>query len=151
MAVTAPRVPVFLDERRASIERITTLRAEEVASMPLSTARNNDLAFDRCLARFAARAEHLVEVEGAVEAHRRLAVCFFGLVEFVVGDVVGDVAGQASCDTLQSGFALWVRLRVESDVFEVCVAFVAVKAGWVKALTSSWKNAAGDRKGTVSA
>jgi hypothetical protein len=106
MAVTAPRVPVFLDERRASIERITTLRAEEVASMPLSTARNNDLAFDRCLARFAARAEHLVEVEGAVEAHRRLAVCFFGLVEFVVGDVVGDVAGQASCDTLQSGFAL---------------------------------------------
>jgi hypothetical protein len=47
-----------------------------------------------------------VEVEGAVEAHGGLAVCFFGLVEFVVGDVVWDVAGQASCDTLQSGFAL---------------------------------------------
>jgi hypothetical protein len=69
MTIAAPCVPILLDERRASIERITTLRAKEVSSMPLSTARNNDLAFDRRLARFAARAEHLVEVEGAVEAH----------------------------------------------------------------------------------
>jgi hypothetical protein len=50
VTVATPRVPVFLDKRRASIERITTLGAEEVASVPFSTARNNDLAFDRRLA-----------------------------------------------------------------------------------------------------
>jgi hypothetical protein len=100
MTIATPRVPILLNKRRASVKRITTLRTEEVASVPFGTTRNDNLAFDRCLARFAAWAEHLVEVEGAVEAHRRLAVCFFGLVELVVCDVVRDVAGQASCNTL---------------------------------------------------
>ena len=74
MAVATPRIPIFLNERRARVERIATLRAEEVAGMPFCTASNNDLTFDGCLARFAARAEHLVEVEGAVEAQRGFAV-----------------------------------------------------------------------------
>lgn len=100
MAVAAPRVAILLDKRRTSVERIATLRAEEVASVPFRAARNNDLAFDRRLARFAARAEHLVEVEGAVEAHRGLAVGLLGFVQFVVGDVVWDVAGVAGCDAL---------------------------------------------------
>jgi hypothetical protein len=36
-------------------------------------------------------------------------------------------------------------------VLEVCVAFVAVEAGWMEALASSRKNATGDREGAVSA
>jgi hypothetical protein len=69
VAVAAPRIAVLLNKRRASIERIAALRTEKVASVPLSAASNNHLTFDRRLARFAARAEHFVEVECAVEAH----------------------------------------------------------------------------------
>lgn len=69
VAVATPRVPILLDKRRTSVKRITTLRAEKVTSMPFRAARNNDLAFDRRLARFAAWAEHFVEIEGAVEVH----------------------------------------------------------------------------------
>ena len=68
MAIATPRIAIFLHERRASIERITTLRAEKVPSVPLSATSNDDFAFDWRLARFAARAEHFVEVERAVEA-----------------------------------------------------------------------------------
>lgn len=98
MAVATPRISVFLNKRRAGIEGIATLRAEEVASVPFRTTSNNDFALDRRLAGFAARAEHFVEVECAVEAHRRLAVGLFGLVEFFIRDVVWDVAGVAGSD-----------------------------------------------------
>lgn len=67
MTVAAPRIPVLLNKWRTCVERIATLCAEEVAGMPFSAASNDDLAFDGRLARFAARAEHLVEVEGTVE------------------------------------------------------------------------------------
>lgn len=69
MAVATPRVPVLFNKGCTSVERIATLCAEKVASVPFRAARNNDLAFDGCLARFAARAEHFMEIEGAVEAH----------------------------------------------------------------------------------
>jgi len=98
VAVATPRVAILLDERRAGIERIAALCAEEVPGVPFGAASDDDFAFDRRLARFAARAEHLVEVECAVEAHRRLAVAHFGFVELVVCDVHWDVAGVAGCD-----------------------------------------------------
>ena len=98
MAVATPRISVFLNKRRAGIEGIATLRAEEVASVPFRATSNNDFALDWRLAGFAARAEHFVEVQGAVEAHRRLAVGLFGLVEFFIRDVVWDVAGVAGSD-----------------------------------------------------
>jgi hypothetical protein len=69
MAVATPRVPLLLDERRTGVKGISTLCAEEVACVPFRTARDNDFPLDRRLARFAARAEHFVEVECAVEAH----------------------------------------------------------------------------------
>jgi hypothetical protein len=69
MAIATPRIAIFLNERCTGIEWVATLRAEEVPSVPLGTTSNDDLAFDRRLARFAARAEHFVEVERAVEAH----------------------------------------------------------------------------------
>lgn len=98
MAVATPCIAIFLDERRASIERIATLRAEKVPSVPLSATSNDNLALDRSLARFAARAEHFVEVERAVEAERGHTVGFFRFVECLVGDVLWNVAGVAGCD-----------------------------------------------------
>jgi hypothetical protein len=55
VAVDAPSITILFHERSAGIEWITTLRAEEMSSVPLSTARHNDLAFDGCLARLATR------------------------------------------------------------------------------------------------
>ena len=100
MAVATPRIAILFNERRACIERIAALRAEEVAGVPFSATGNDDFAFDRRLARFAARAEHFVEVERAVEPERRHAVGFFCLVEFFVGDVLRNVAGVAGSDAL---------------------------------------------------
>ena len=98
MAIAAPRIAILLDERRAGIEWIATLRTEEVPGVPLRATSNDDLALDGCFARFAARAEHFVEVQRAVEAHRGHAVGFFGFVELVVCDVVRDVASMTGCD-----------------------------------------------------
>lgn len=98
MAIATPRISILLDERRASIERVAALRTEEVSSVPFGATSNNHFALDGCLARFAARAEHFVEVESAVEAHRGHAVGFFGFVELVVCDVVWDVAGVTGGD-----------------------------------------------------
>ena len=68
MAAHAPRVAILFHERRLRIEGITALCAEEVPSMPLRTASDDDLAFDWGLAALAARREQLMEVQMAVEA-----------------------------------------------------------------------------------
>ena len=62
VAVATPRISILLDERRASIERIATLRTEEVTNVPLSAARNDDFTFDGCLARLAAWREQFVKI-----------------------------------------------------------------------------------------
>ena len=98
MAVATPCIAILLNERRAGIKWITALRTEEMAGVPFSATGNDDFALDRRLARFAARAEHLVEVERAVEAERRHAIGFFSFVEFLMGDVLWNMAGVASCD-----------------------------------------------------
>jgi hypothetical protein len=53
MAIDAPRIAVFLHERRSGVERITTLCTEEVSSMPLGSTCDNDLALDGCFATLA--------------------------------------------------------------------------------------------------
>lgn len=151
VAIATPRITILLNERRARIEWIAALRTEEVPGVPLGATSNNDFAFDRRLARLAARAEHFVEVERAVEAHRGLAVGYFRFVELLVRDVVWDVASVTGCDALQACNAFRVGFGVEGDVLEVCVALVAVEAGRVKALASCRENTTGDWKGTVSA
>jgi hypothetical protein len=128
VAVAAPRVPILLHERRARIERIAALRAEEVAGVPLGAASHYNLAFDGCLARLAARAEHLVEVQRAIEAQGRLTVCLFGLVQFVDGDVFRDYSGLAGCDALQTSGVLRFGLWVEGHMLKVGVALVTVEA-----------------------
>jgi hypothetical protein len=100
VAIATPRISILLDERRAGIKRITALRTEEVPGVPFGATSNNDFAFDGRLTRLAARAEHFVEVECAVEAHRGLAVGYFRFVQFLVRDVVWDVAGVAGCNAL---------------------------------------------------
>jgi hypothetical protein len=134
VAVAAPRIPILLHKRRASIEGITALRAEEVAGVPLGATSHDDLAFDGGLARLAARAEHFVEIQRAVEAQGGLAVNFLRLVEFIHGDVFGEDAVLAGCDALEAARVLRFGLRVEGDVLEIGVAFVAVEAGGVQAL-----------------
>ena len=116
VAIATPRITILLNERRARIEWIAALRTEEVPGVPLGATSNNDFAFDRRLARLAARAEHLVEVQRAVEAQGGLAVCFLRLVELVDGDVLWDDAGLAGCDTFHTSrvlrFGLWVEGHV---------------------------------------
>ena len=116
MAIATPRIAILLDERRAGIERVAALCAEKVACVPLGAASHDDLAFDGGLARLAARAEHLVKVQRAVEAQGGLAVCFLRLVELVDGDVFWDDAGLAGCDTFHTSrvlrFGLWVEGHV---------------------------------------
>jgi hypothetical protein len=46
---------------------ISTLGAKEMSGMPLSTASNNDLTFDRRLAALASWTEELVEIQVAIE------------------------------------------------------------------------------------
>jgi len=135
VAVAAPRVPILLHKRCASIKGITALCAEEVAGVPLGAACHDDLAFDGGLARLAARAEHFVEVQGAVEAQGGLAVSFLRFVDFVHGDVFGEHAVLAGCDALEAARVLRFGLGVERHVLEVGVAFVAVEAFGVQALT----------------
>jgi hypothetical protein len=55
VTVDTPSISILLYKRSARVEWITTLRAEEVPSVPLSTARHNDFTFDWCFARLATR------------------------------------------------------------------------------------------------
>jgi hypothetical protein len=128
VTVAAPRVPILLYKRRTGIEWVATLRAEKVTGVPLCAASHDDFAFDRGLARLAARAEHLVEVQRAVEAQGRLAIRFLRFVDFVHGDVFWEDTVLAGCDALEASGVLRFGLRVESHVLEIGVAFVAVEA-----------------------
>lgn len=68
VAPHTPRVPVFFDKRGCLGERVAAFGAEEVAGVPVGAAGDDDFAFDRRLAVFAAGAEELVVVDVAVEA-----------------------------------------------------------------------------------
>ena len=76
VTVDTPRVSIFLHKGRRAIERITALGAEEVAGVPLSTACNDDFAFDGRLAALASWREELVEVKVAVEASGLISAIF---------------------------------------------------------------------------
>jgi len=128
VAVAAPRVPILLYERRARIERVAALRAEEMAGVPLGAACHDDFALDGSLAGLAARTKHLMEIQGAVEAQCRLAIRFLRLVELVNSNVFWHNSGFAGCDTLQTSGVLRFGLRVECHVLKVGVALVAVEA-----------------------
>jgi hypothetical protein len=122
MAPDTPRISLFFDKRRGRVKWITTLRAEEVADMPLGAARDDDLALDGRLAALAAGREELMEVEVAVEAHAFVdaVLGFETLHVFVRGmgweelDVFAALAGMDAGDALE---ALVVGLGVEGYAF----------------------------------
>lgn len=154
MTPHTPRVPVLLHERRAAVEGIPALRAEEVADVPFGAAGDDDFALDGRFAALAARAEELVEVEVAVEAERGVAVGDFELQRFVCIHVfvTGEMSSRASRSYALHAFAsLLLGLRVEGDEFEVGVAFVADEAFGVEALACCAEDAAGDGEGAVGA
>ena len=67
VAPYTPSIAIFLDERCCAVERIATLRAEEMPSMPFCAASDNDLAFNRGLAALTPRRKELMEVKMAKE------------------------------------------------------------------------------------
>jgi hypothetical protein len=122
MTPDTPRIPLLLDKRCRRVKRITTLRTEEVADVPLSAARDDDLALDGRLAALAAGREELVEVEVAVEAQAFVdAVLGFETLHVFVGrvgweelDVIAALAGVNAGDAFE---ALVVGLGVEGYAF----------------------------------
>lgn len=96
MAPDTPRKPVFLDKGRSRIKRIAALRAEEMAWVPASAARDDDFALDRGGAGFAAGREAFVEVEVAIEARGFI----LAVLEGELGDLLGGFpAGQRGMST----------------------------------------------------
>ena len=68
MTAHTPSIPILFDKRRLLIKWVATLSAEEVPFMPLSTASQHHLPFNRGLAATASGGKELMEVEVAVEA-----------------------------------------------------------------------------------
>jgi len=156
MTAHAPRIPVLLDERRRAVEGIAALRAEEMSDVPFRAAGHDDLAFDRGPAALAARGEELVEVEVAVEAQTGVAVRGFEAGEVVFGHQVvvrdGDLETGLTCVDAREAFgALFFRLWVEGDAFEVGVALLADEAFGVETFACCAQYASGDGEGAVCA
>jgi hypothetical protein len=106
--------------------------------MPLRTARNNDLAFDRRLAALASRREEFVEIKMAEEAWGFVrAVVVLEARHVVDGGVrreEGDVgAGKAGTDPVDTFGVLVGGLRIEGYAFEMLAALVAGEAFRMKA------------------
>lgn len=144
MTADAPGKAVLLDKRRGFIERIAALGAEEMADVPLAATGQNDLAFNRGLARATARAEFLMEVQVAVEAHAVVAVGLFRMLGFRGREREAVDTGVDACE---AGVAEGAGFGVEGDAFEEFAAFETAEAGGVEALRGGAYNASGDREG----
>jgi hypothetical protein len=147
MTTHTPSITILLHKRRRTIERISALRAEEVSHVPLRATRDNHLAFNRCFATLAARAEELVEVEVAVKSQRFVAVCHLELEGLICTHIVGpwDASSKSPRSYALDVFgSLLLWFGIEGDEFEVGVAFVADEAFWVEAFACCTEDAAGD-------
>lgn len=154
VATHAPRVALLFDKRRRRVKGVTALCAEEVACVPLGAARDNHLALDGRLARFAARGEELVEVERAEEALRRVDAVFGLQACHVVGRGMrveeGEVdAGLARTDALTAFGVFGIGLWVEGDTFELLTTLIARETLWVEAQSCGRDGAASDRECTL--
>jgi hypothetical protein len=141
VAIDTPSISILLHKRSARVEWIAALRAEEVSSVPLSTARHNHLTFNRCLARLASRREHLVEVEMAEEALRLICAVFVLEPSHVIWsslsskewDILTTLACANARDALRE-FVVW--FRVEGNTLEMLSTLVACEALRVEPQTS---------------
>jgi hypothetical protein len=156
MTIHTPCIPFLFYKRRARVERITTLRTEKVAGVPLCSTRYNDFALDRRLARFTPGAEHLVEIQVAEEA-----LGFVGAVLLFEGCHVGGsgvgggerevFAALAGAHTSDTFGELFLGFGVKGDTFEVLAALVAGEAFGVEAGACGGDDAAGYGEGALGA
>ena len=85
VASDTPCIPISFHKRRRAVEGISALSAEEMPSMPFGAACNDDLALDRSLTAFAARAERLVVIQMAVEPQSRVSILNRQILKFGIG------------------------------------------------------------------
>ncbi|KAL9062251.1 MAG: hypothetical protein Q9157_009089, partial [Trypethelium eluteriae] len=154
MAPDTPSIPIALHKRHLRIERVATLRAEEMANMPLRAARDHDLALDGRMAALAARAEHLMEVQVAVEPQRHAPSTIPHAkvpILHLRRPLLNHLARLPSRNPVQSRRPRAVGLGVEGDAFEALAAMVAREAFRVEALGGGGDDAACDGEGALCA
>lgn len=121
--------------------------------MPLCAAREHDFALDWRLAALAPRAEGLVEVEVAVKSQTSVPIIVMSVIFRCAASTVHypHLAVLARLDPRQSLLAASVRLGVEGNAFESCVAVKAGEAFRVEACAGGGDDAAGNGQGAVCA
>lgn len=118
-----------------------------MADVPIAAARDDAIALDGRLAAAAARAEELVEVQVAIEAHPLVAVVGFRhAVLFLDRHALG-----AGLDARHAFGALVLRLRPEADAFQGLAAVVAHEAFGVEPLAGCADDAPGYGEGALGA
>lgn len=140
VAAYAPRISIFLHKWRLLVKGVPTLRAEEMSHMPLSTACNDHLAFNRCLAAPTPWTESFVVIQVAVEAQTFIAIVFPRLTDFIRNLQPRG----ASLDSGDPFSAEGVRFGIECNAFKLLRAVEACKALWVETLAGGADNAARD-------
>jgi hypothetical protein len=152
VAVDTPRIPLLLHKRHVGIKRITALRAEKVARVPLRATRNDNLALDGRRTAFTARTKALVKVQVAVEPWRLVGTilvlqALHLLRRFPAGQEGDVVAGRAGADAVYARGVLGAGFRVEGDAFELLAALVAAEALGVEPTAACGDDAPGDGEG----
>lgn len=145
VTVDTPCVSLFLYEWGTTVERIATLRAEEVTNVPLCAARYNDFPFDRCFAGFAAWGEKFMEIKMTEEARGFVGSIFVLKALHVRGGRVRgeecDVSAREAGANAFDAFGMFVgRLGIEGYALKVLTALVAREAFGMKAGTSCGDN-----------
>ena len=138
VTIDTPRITVFFHKWGTAVERIATLRTEEVTNVPLCAARYNDFAFDRRLTRLTARGEELVKIKVAEEARRFVGSVFMLKALHVRGGGVrweeGDILTREACAYSFHAFSMFVGgFGIEGYALEVLAALVASEAFRVEA------------------
>jgi len=156
MTIDTPRMPILLHKRRVRIERITTLRTEEMPRVPFSATSHHNLPLNRGLTTLTPRAEALMEIQMAIESRTLIrAILLLELLHSLWGvpagqtrDILAALAGAdavAACGVLCAGFG------VEGNAFELLAALVAAEAFGVETAAAGADDAAADGKRAVCA
>lgn len=156
VAVDAPRIPIFLHKGRATVERITALRTEEMTRMPLRTTRHHDLPLNGRLATLTPRAEALMEVQMAVESRTLIdSVLLLEPCHSLRGVPARQernvLAALAGTDAFAPRGVLCGWLRVEGDAFELLATLVAAETFGVEAASAGADDATRDGECAVRA
>jgi hypothetical protein len=109
LAIDAPCVPVLLNVRHAVVKRVTTLGAEEMAVVPVSTESDDVLTENRGLAVLTARGEQLMPIKMAKEPETLISVFSHGLAWFLVE----SLASGAAFDAIKPLLTEMVRLMAD--------------------------------------